>query len=94
MAQQLRGAGVVSLRDDDSSERESSSMSTSGSRSPRLTIGLPVYNGERYLPQTLSCLLAQTFGDFELIVCDNASGDSTKEICLDFASLVAPSLRT
>jgi len=61
-------------------------MSTSGPRSPRLTIGLPVYNGERYLPRTLSCLLAQTFGDFELIVCDNASGDSTKEICLDFAS--------
>ena len=60
--------------------------STFGQRSTRLTIGLPVYNGERYLPQTLSCVLAQTFGDFELIVCDNASGDNTKEICLDFAS--------
>jgi glycosyltransferase involved in cell wall biosynthesis len=61
-------------------------MSPSGQRSPRLTIGLPVYNGEHYLPQTLSCLLGQTFGDFELIVCDNASGDRTEEICLDFAS--------
>jgi glycosyltransferase involved in cell wall biosynthesis len=65
---------------------ENSTMSIVGQRSPRLTIGLPVFNGERYLPQTLSCLLAQTFDDFELIVCDNASGDRTREICLDFAS--------
>jgi len=61
-------------------------MSTSGPRSPRLTIGLPVYNGERYLTQTISCLLEQTFDDFELIVCDNASADNTRQICLDFAS--------
>jgi glycosyltransferase involved in cell wall biosynthesis len=61
-------------------------MSTSGPRSPRLTIGLPVYNGERYLPQSLSCLLSQTFGDFELILCDNASCDGTKDICLDFVA--------
>jgi glycosyltransferase involved in cell wall biosynthesis len=61
-------------------------MRTTGPTSPRLTIGLPVYNGERFLAQTLSCLLRQTFDDFELIVCDNASVDSTRQICLDFAA--------
>ena len=61
-------------------------MSPSGPKSSRLTIGLPVYNGERYLRQTLSSLVAQTFDDFEIIVCDNASFDRTNEISLDFAS--------
>ncbi len=48
--------------------------------SPRVSIGVPVYNGERYLGATLDSLLAQTFGDFELIVCDNASTDGTEAI--------------
>jgi glycosyltransferase involved in cell wall biosynthesis len=48
---------------------------------PRLSIGLPVYNGERFLAQALECLLAQTFRDFELVVSDNASTDRTAEIC-------------
>ena len=47
---------------------------------PRVSIGLPVYNGERYLQRTLDDLLGQTFGDFELVVCDNASTDRTPEI--------------
>jgi glycosyltransferase involved in cell wall biosynthesis len=56
-------------------------MSGSDTRSPRLSIGLPVYNGERFLAQTLACFSAQTFGDFELVVCDNASTDGTQQIC-------------
>jgi glycosyltransferase involved in cell wall biosynthesis len=40
-----------------------------------------VYNGERFLPETLDSLLAQTYGDFELIICDNASTDGTEQIC-------------
>src|SRR5262245_18445894 len=47
---------------------------------PSISIGLPVYNGERYLSATLDCFLAQTFGDFELTICDNASTDRTGEI--------------
>jgi hypothetical protein len=47
---------------------------------PRLSIGLPVYNGERYLRETLDSVLSQDFGDFELIVSDNASSDATGEI--------------
>ncbi len=48
---------------------------------PRLTIGLPVYNGERYLPTALDSLLGQTFGDFTLLLLDNASTDGTQDIC-------------
>jgi glycosyltransferase involved in cell wall biosynthesis len=52
---------------------------------PRLSIGLPVYNGERYLPEALDALLGQTYSDFELIISDNASADATQEICRDYA---------
>jgi glycosyltransferase involved in cell wall biosynthesis len=48
---------------------------------PRVSIGLPVYNGERYLSQVLESLLSQTFVDFEIIISDNASSDGTTEIC-------------
>jgi glycosyltransferase involved in cell wall biosynthesis len=48
---------------------------------PRLSIGLPVYNGERYLAKSLNALLSQTYEDFELIISDNASTDSTADIC-------------
>src|SRR4051812_3389434 len=47
---------------------------------PRLSIGLPVYNGERYVAQAVESLLGQTYSDFELIVCDNASTDGTEAI--------------
>ena len=47
---------------------------------PRLTIGVPVFNGERFLRETLDSLLAQTFEDFELIISDNASTDGSDEI--------------
>jgi glycosyltransferase involved in cell wall biosynthesis len=52
---------------------------------PRVSIGLPVYNGERYLTESLDSLLSQTFEDFELIVSDNASTDGTAEICHRYA---------
>ncbi len=48
---------------------------------PRLSVGLPVYNGERYLEQTLDSLLGQSYENFELIVSDNASTDGTASIC-------------
>ena len=48
---------------------------------PRLTIGLPVYNGENYLAESLDTLLDQTYKDFELIISDNASTDGTADIC-------------
>ena len=48
---------------------------------PRLSIGLPVYNGENYLAESIDSLLDQSFADFELIISDNASTDNTPDIC-------------
>jgi glycosyltransferase involved in cell wall biosynthesis len=52
---------------------------------PRLSIGLPVYNGEKYLAESVEALLGQTYENFELIISDNASTDGTSEICRRFA---------
>jgi glycosyltransferase involved in cell wall biosynthesis len=54
-------------------------------RVPRLTIGLPVYNGENFIQAALDSLLAQTFEDFEIIISDNASTDRTAKICRAYA---------
>jgi glycosyltransferase involved in cell wall biosynthesis len=54
-------------------------------RVPRLSVGLPVYNGEDYVAQSLEALLGQTHEDFELIVSDNGSTDGTGEICRNYA---------
>ena len=55
------------------------------STGPRLSIGLPVYNGEDYLAESLEALLGQTYEDFELIISDNASTDGTADICRRYA---------
>ncbi|MEM8555285.1 MAG: glycosyltransferase family 2 protein [Pseudomonadota bacterium] len=53
---------------------------------PPLSIGLPVYNGERYLAAAIQSLLDQDFGDFELFISDNASEDRTPDIARAFAA--------
>ena len=53
---------------------------------PILSIGVPVYNGERYLAEALDSLMAQSFRDFELIIADNASTDRTAEIGTAYAA--------
>lgn len=58
---------------------------TSTAPRPRLTIGMPVYNGERFLARALDSLLAQEFTDFVLLVSDNASTDATADILADYA---------
>lgn len=52
---------------------------------PRVTIGLPVFNSETYLSESLDSLLNQTYGDFKLIISDNASTDGTADICQEYA---------
>ena len=53
-------------------------------KSPQVSLGMPIFNGENYLEDTLDSILAQTFTDFELIISDNASTDRTREICLAY----------
>lgn len=57
-----------------------------GARNPKLTVGVPVYNGERYLPELFACLRAQTLDDFEMVIVDNASSDRTGSLCRSFAA--------
>src|SRR5713101_1663534 len=52
----------------------------------RVSIGVPVYNGERYLGAALDSLLTQTYEDFELVICDNASTDRSGEIAQSYAA--------
>jgi glycosyltransferase involved in cell wall biosynthesis len=53
---------------------------------PKISVGMPVYNGEPYIGIAIESILKQTFGDFELIISDNASTDQTEDICRDFAA--------
>ncbi len=53
---------------------------------PKVTIGMPVYNGENFIEASVSSILAQTFEDFELVISDNASTDRTRELCEGFTA--------
>jgi glycosyltransferase involved in cell wall biosynthesis len=55
-------------------------------KTPQVSIGMPVYNGEPFIRDALDSLLAQTFTDFELIISDNASTDGTEAICREYAA--------
>jgi len=51
---------------------------------PTVSIGLPVYNGERHLRSAVDSLLQQTFTDFELIISDDGSTDKTLDIAKEY----------
>jgi glycosyltransferase involved in cell wall biosynthesis len=51
---------------------------------PLLSIGVPVYNGERHLAEALESALAQDYPNLEVVIADSASTDSTPEICRRF----------
>lgn len=59
-------------------------MTGNSATRPFVSIGMPVYNGERYIRQALDSLLAQTFTDYEIVVSDNASTDATGAICQEY----------
>lgn len=59
---------------------------------PIVSIGMPVYNGEKYLRSAIESILSQSFADFELIISDNGSTDQTSEICEKYA-LIDPRIR-
>ena len=52
----------------------------------RVSIGIPVYNGENFLEECLDYILSQTYDDFELLITDNASTDNTEAICRAYAA--------
>jgi glycosyltransferase involved in cell wall biosynthesis len=52
----------------------------------KVSLGLPVYNGEPFLRESIESILAQTFSDFELIICDNGSTDLTSNICREYSA--------
>lgn len=54
--------------------------------SPKISIIVPVYNMEKYLHQCVDSILAQTFKDFELLLIDDGSKDSSPKICDDYAA--------
>jgi glycosyltransferase involved in cell wall biosynthesis len=62
-------------------------MSTANDgRNPRVSIGMPVRNGQKYIREAIDSIVAQTFTDWELIVCDNASTDNTEQIVREYAA--------
>lgn len=52
---------------------------------PVVSVGLPVYNGARFLRTAIESVLGQTLGDLELIISDNGSTDNTPDICAEYA---------
>jgi len=52
----------------------------------RVVVGLPVYNGEKYIAAAIESHLSQSFADFDLVISDNASTDRTGDICAAYAA--------
>jgi glycosyltransferase involved in cell wall biosynthesis len=53
---------------------------------PRVAVGMPVFNLDATVARAIESVLAQTFGDFELLVSDNASTDGSEAICRHYAT--------
>ncbi len=52
---------------------------------PKISVIIPVHNSEHYLPQCLDSLIAQTFGDYEILLMENFSSDNTYEVAEGYA---------
>jgi len=59
---------------------------SSPERTPLVSVGMPVYNGGRYLAEAIESILQQTLPDLELVILDNASTDGTRAIAEGYAS--------
>ena len=69
-----------------SERRENEAGGAVAGARPVISVGMPVYNGEEYVASAIQAILDQTYGDFELIISDNASDDATESICREFAA--------
>ena len=54
------------------------------SNNPLVTVGIPVFNGEKYIRKAIDSILAQTFSNFNCIISDNGSTDQTEIICKEY----------
>lgn len=63
-----------------------------GGSIPKVSIGMPVYNGAGYIADAIESILKQTFTEFELIISDNCSDDGTAEVC-DYYSKKDPRIK-
>src|SRR6516165_10797605 len=86
----MRGWRCALVRKNDPGAQRSFGRTVTGSPSvmnstPLVSVGLFVYNGERFIEEALQSILNQTFTDFELIISDNASTDRTGEIAEAYA---------
>src|SRR5690349_14680316 len=52
---------------------------------PKISVILPVYNQEKYISGTIESVLSQTFSDFEFLIVDDGSTDSSAQIIKDYA---------
>jgi glycosyltransferase involved in cell wall biosynthesis len=52
---------------------------------PLVSVGMPAFNGAKYVRQAAESILAQTYANLELIIADNASTDATAAICEELA---------
>ena len=59
----------------------------SKNNNPLVIIGVPVYNGEKFIKRRIESILAQSYKEFEVIISDNASDDSTQNICKQYEKL-------
>lgn len=57
-----------------------------GKQQPAVSIGMPIYNGDEFIHLAIDSILAQTYGDFELVISDNASTDASESICREYAA--------
>jgi glycosyltransferase involved in cell wall biosynthesis len=56
------------------------------SHRPRVSVLMPVFNAQLYLSEAVASILAQTFGDFELVIVDDGSADASRRILAEHAS--------
>jgi glycosyltransferase involved in cell wall biosynthesis len=82
-----QGAGEFSGAGQNEAGNQSERYKSTGDsrKPPKLSIIMPVYNSEKYLPETLDSILAQDFEDYEIVISDDQSTDRSLQISRAYA---------